>query len=281
MSGFRRGQSKRTDGLRVFDSAFRLIAFNQAHNDAFFRVNEYHTKIGDVFPDLFVPEQASVMRKLMARALTGEIFTVVAEFGNPALSNPCWEISYAPLRDDAGKIVGAFHIALDVGPRLRAEAAISTAQTLEQQLEAGVKELQDNRARLRSIFETSFSFQALLSKGGVLLDANATSRDAIGLPLTSVVGTPFADTPWFSGTPGIEVTVRNAMKDAVAGAVVRREIQLELPVGVRRWFDFAIRPIRDDVGDISALWSKQSRPQTAVSLKTHFVSRKRWRRWGN
>jgi hypothetical protein len=68
----------------------------------------------------------------MARALTGEIFTLVAEFGNPALSNPCWAISYSPLRDEAGTIVGAFHIALDVGPRLRAEAAISTAQTLKQ-----------------------------------------------------------------------------------------------------------------------------------------------------
>lgn len=103
------GQSARVP-ICVFDRTYRLIAFNQAHNDAFFRVNGYYTKIGDVFPDLFVPEQASVMRELMARALTGEIFTVVAEFGNPALSNPCWEISYSPLRDEAGTIVGAFHV---------------------------------------------------------------------------------------------------------------------------------------------------------------------------
>jgi signal transduction histidine kinase len=41
--------------------------------------------------------------------------------------------------------------------------------------------------------------------------------------------------------------------EAVAGAVVRREIQLDLPVGGRRWFDFAMRPIRDAAGDISAL----------------------------
>ena len=38
---------------RVFEGSgleFRLIAFNQAHNDEFFRVNGYYTKIGDVFP---------------------------------------------------------------------------------------------------------------------------------------------------------------------------------------------------------------------------------------
>ena len=67
----------------VFDTGFRLIAFNRAHDDEFFRVNGFRTRIGDVFPDLFVPEQAPVMRALMARALAGEPFNVVEEFGTP------------------------------------------------------------------------------------------------------------------------------------------------------------------------------------------------------
>jgi hypothetical protein len=56
----------------VFDTEYRLIAFNKAHNDEFFRVNGFYTKLGDVFPDLFIPEQAALMRANMGRALAGK-----------------------------------------------------------------------------------------------------------------------------------------------------------------------------------------------------------------
>ncbi|MES2291458.1 MAG: PAS domain-containing protein [Pseudomonadota bacterium] len=112
----------------AFDTAFRLIAFNQAHNDEFFRVNGFYTKIGDVFPDLFVPEQRGVMRAQMARALTGESFTVEEEFGNPEIDAPRWEIHYSPLRDAQGKVMGAFHHARDISARLRAQNELETAR---------------------------------------------------------------------------------------------------------------------------------------------------------
>ncbi len=112
----------------AFDADHRLIAFNRAHNDEFFRVNGFYTKVGDVFPDLFVPEQGETMRALMTRALTGESFSVVEEFGKPELGKPFWEISYTPLRDEAGVIIGAFHHAQDVSARLKAEAELRDAQ---------------------------------------------------------------------------------------------------------------------------------------------------------
>lgn len=112
----------------AFDTDFRLIAFNTAHNDEFFRVNGFYTKLGDVFPDLFVEEQRPLMRAQMARALSGESFTVEEEFGNPAIDAPRWEIHYSPLRDSEGTIVGAFHHARDVSARLRAQAELADAQ---------------------------------------------------------------------------------------------------------------------------------------------------------
>ncbi len=112
----------------AFDSDFRLIAFNQAHSDEFFRIYGYRVQVGDVFPDLFAPDQAPVMRALMARALTGEAFSVEEEFGDPAIVKPCWEIHYAPLRDARGQIMGAFHLARDVSDRLRTQAELAAAQ---------------------------------------------------------------------------------------------------------------------------------------------------------
>lgn len=112
----------------AFDTDYRLIAFNKAHNDEFRRVNGFDTHLDDVFPDLFAPEQRPIMRALMTRALSGERFTVQEEFGRAEFGTPCWEISYTPLKDEAGHVVGAFHQAVDVSERLLAETELATAQ---------------------------------------------------------------------------------------------------------------------------------------------------------
>ena len=91
-------------------------------------MNGFDTKLGDVFPDLFIPQQRPIMRAFMARALAGERFTVTQAFGRPELGQPCWEISYTPLRDESGAVIGAFHLATDISDRLRAEADLATAQ---------------------------------------------------------------------------------------------------------------------------------------------------------
>ncbi|USQ93819.1 PAS domain-containing sensor histidine kinase [Caulobacter sp. RL271] len=121
------GQSDRSP-ICAFDHDFRLIGFNQAHSDEFFRIYGYRVELGDVFPDLFLPEQAPIIRGFMARALGGEVFSVVEEFGDPSFDRPYWEIWYAPLRDEAGDIIGAFHHAQDISARLRLQVDLSAAQ---------------------------------------------------------------------------------------------------------------------------------------------------------
>ena len=112
----------------AFDASYRLIAFNKAHNDEFRRVNGFDTAIGDVFPDLFVEEQRPVMRALMDRALGGEQFIAVEEFGRPEFGKPHWEITYTPLCNEAGQIIGAFHHAKDITQRLQAQAELEAVQ---------------------------------------------------------------------------------------------------------------------------------------------------------
>ena len=112
----------------AFDVDYRLIAFNRAHSNEFFRIYGYRVQVGDVFPDLFLPEQRDTIRGFMSRALAGERFTVVEEFGDPDLAIPYWEVSYNPLTDDTGRVIGAFHHALDISARLRAEAELGETQ---------------------------------------------------------------------------------------------------------------------------------------------------------
>jgi PAS domain S-box-containing protein len=88
---------------------------------------------------------------------------------------------------------------------------------------------------------------------GTLLDANATSLSGIGAKLEDVIGLPFWETPWFSGTPGMPAMVRAAIAGVVRGEVARQEIHVNLPVGGWRWFDFQMRPVRDQQGAVVAI----------------------------
>ena len=140
--------------------------------------------------------------------------------------------------------------------RVRGEAE-RTLRDLNERLELQVSErtaeLQAKEARLRTIFEASYTFQALLSREGVLIDANATSLEAIAAPLDEVVGQPFWETPWFTGTPGVPEVIRSLVDAVARGDVARKELQLDLPVGGWRWFDFQMRAVRDDSGQVAAI----------------------------
>ncbi|WBH15128.1 PAS domain S-box protein [Sphingomonas radiodurans] len=117
-----------TAAVCAFDTEYRLIAFNQAHSDEFFRIYGHRVEIGEVFPDLFLPHQAQIMRDFMTRALAGEVFTVTQEFGDPDLAVPHWEVTYNPLRVEDGRVIGAFHHAIDITERLRAQADLAATQ---------------------------------------------------------------------------------------------------------------------------------------------------------
>jgi PAS domain S-box-containing protein len=139
----------------------------------------------------------------------------------------------------------------DVSERKQAEEIMRRAnETLEVQVALRTSELQAKEARLRTIFETSFTFQGLMALDGTLLDANAASLAAIDARFEDVVNKPFWDTPWFTGTPGMPEMVREAVPTVAAGDVVRQELYINLPVGGWRWFDFQMRPVRNGQGAV-------------------------------
>jgi hypothetical protein len=48
-------------------------------------------------------------RPQASRDVLGMVYTVTEPFGDPNLVKPYWEVSYSPLHDAAGRIIGAFH----------------------------------------------------------------------------------------------------------------------------------------------------------------------------
>jgi signal transduction histidine kinase/CheY-like chemotaxis protein len=123
---------------------------------------------------------------------------------------------------------------------------------VHQRLARRTARLQSEERRLRTIFETSHLYQGLMTAEGVLVYANTTSLKGIKAPMDAVTGKPFWETPWFTDTPGMPELVRNAVATVASGESVRTEMQLRLPIGVR-WFDFAMRPIFNERGVVTAM----------------------------
>jgi signal transduction histidine kinase/CheY-like chemotaxis protein len=217
--------------VQVADLDFRWLAINKAAADEFARIFGVRPRVGASMLDLLAdqPEHRSAVQAVWSRALAGEEFTEVAEFGDPGRDRRFYEMKYNSLRSPDGALIGAYQFVHDVTDRLRDEAW------------------------LRTIFETSHQLQGLLALDGTLLEANATSLAAIAAKAGDVIGKSFWDTPWFTGTAGMPEKVKQVLADvATNGRAYREEITVDLPTG-RRSFDFSMRPMRDDRGEIVAV----------------------------
>lgn len=141
--------------------------------------------------------------------------------------------------------------------RVRLDAQARTAeQRFRQQLEAEVAErtakLAESQAYIRTIFDTSHLYQGLLSAEGIVLYANETALQGVQATAEEVIGKPFWDTPWFTGTPGISAKVKQAVVDMRTETVEGMTLVLQLPSGVRS-FDFSLRPVLNEAGELVAI----------------------------
>jgi signal transduction histidine kinase len=135
--------------VQVADLEYRWLAINRAAANEFERIFGKRPKVGDNMLDLLAsqPEHQAAVKAVWSRALAGEEFTEIGEFGNPARDRRAYEMRYNTLRDRDGTRIGAYQFVYDVTERLRdqvrlrrAEEALRHAQKMESigQLTGGV-----------------------------------------------------------------------------------------------------------------------------------------------
>jgi PAS domain S-box-containing protein len=158
-----------------------------------------------------------------------------------------------PRWDPSGKHIGFIGVAHDITAAKEAENELRRLnETLEQRIKERTSQLESNEAQLRAIFETSNQYQGLLDLQGNVIHANKTSLAGIRAAAADVAGKPFWDSPWFSGTPGAREVVSDGFATVLRGESVRAEMLLHLPIG-DRYFDFAMRPVFDQHGAVTAV----------------------------
>ena len=135
--------------VQVVDLEYRWLAINKAAAAEFERIFGIRPSVGANMLDLLAsqPEHRAAVKAVWDRALAGEVFTEIGEFGDPTRDRRFYEMRYNTLRNRAGKRIGAYQFVYDVTDRLRdqqrllqAEEALRHAQKMESlgQLTGGV-----------------------------------------------------------------------------------------------------------------------------------------------
>jgi PAS domain S-box-containing protein len=116
--------------IQVVDLDFNLLAVNKASAGEFERVYGHRPKVGDNILDLLAayPEEQANGKALWTRALAGEAFTVVREFGDPALDRRFYELKFDILRDANGAQIAAFQFVYDVTERIEHQRQLATTE---------------------------------------------------------------------------------------------------------------------------------------------------------
>jgi PAS domain S-box-containing protein len=112
--------------------------------------------------------------------------------------------------------------------------------------------LRQNERKFRAIFNGAFGFFGLMTVDGIVLEANHTAMSAMG-PNTNIIGQPFVSTVWWSHSPQLQRTLKEAIFSAAAGEVVRFESNHNLADGSSIIVDFSISPIFDETGKVVML----------------------------
>ncbi|WP_333572860.1 PAS domain S-box protein [Sphingomonas sp.] len=135
--------------VQVVDPDFRWLAINLAAADEFERIYGIRPKVGDSMLDILAdrPAYQATAQALWARAMAGEEFTEIGEFGDPSRDRRFYEMKFNVLRDASGARIGAYQFVYDVTQRIaeqhrlaEAEEALRQSQKMEAmgQLTGGV-----------------------------------------------------------------------------------------------------------------------------------------------
>ncbi|CCO22684.1 PAS/PAC sensor signal transduction histidine kinase [Maridesulfovibrio hydrothermalis AM13 = DSM 14728] len=99
-----------------------------------------------------------------------------------------------------------------------------------------------SEAMFKGVFNQSLQFMGVVGLDGTLLEANKTSLDLKGVNAEDVVGKPFWEGPWWQSPASLRSVIKEDVRRAADGHVIRHEVKTVLPEGGVRYVDFSLKP---------------------------------------
>ncbi|WP_417735383.1 PAS domain S-box protein [Rosistilla oblonga] len=150
-------------------------------------------------------------------------------------------------------------------------------------------ELADREAQLRRVIDNTLFFIGVLGTDGTLLEANASALKSGALERDDVIGQKFWDCYWWNFDEPSIARLQDAFRRALAGEVVRYDVETRMAGDTRMTIDFMLAPVRDQHNNIAhliasgvdisdrvqaeqALRASEQKAQLANASKSEFVA---------
>jgi PAS domain S-box-containing protein len=116
--------------VQITDLNYRWLAINRAASNEFERLFGVRPRVGASMLDLLAdqPEHQAAVQAVWSRALAGEQFTEISEFGDVAKDRRAYEMKFNVLRDREGRQIGAYQFVYDVTERLKDQKRLAEAE---------------------------------------------------------------------------------------------------------------------------------------------------------
>jgi PAS domain S-box-containing protein len=154
--------------------------------------------------------------------------------GRPVLVS----LTISPVKDEAGRVVGASKIARDISGQRQAEER-------ERRLLADAATA---NAKFRAFFDQGPLYAGVMALDGTLLEANRLCLEACGYTREQVIGKKFWECAWWLPSPALVETIKAASAQAASGELFRAELPYYIADGSERVVDFTLLPIKDESG---------------------------------
>jgi PAS domain S-box-containing protein len=171
-------------------------------------------------------------------------------------------LTISPVRDSAGKVIGASKVARDVTQQKHAEERERhvTAQAVAA------------TAKFRAVFEQTTVFAGVMTNDGILVEANNLFLEGCGYRAEDTLGKPFWETGWWRNYPDAREKIRAATPLAAQGICYRDLLPYCWADGTERLVDFALYPILNDEGEVLFLHP------SGVDITDHKRAEERYRK---
>ncbi len=173
------------------------------------------------------------VKPMLDQCFQGEEVHYEAWFTFPNDQRWFMAISYLPLTQGEQETQEIVVIAKDLTERKHMEEA-----------------LQASERQLRTVLDAMPNFVGVGTVDGIVVDFNQAPLTMAGLTREDVIGKPFMDTYWLNYSPAVQEQVRDIIRRASQGEIVREDIQARMGENLFMTVDACYVPVRNAEGQV-------------------------------
>ncbi len=192
-----------------------IICSTSYENEVFAPLHTFKTIIAAVFTIILF--FGVLLTFYISRSVTKPLEKLIQKLESGSMGDFSIRMDYES-PDELGKLSSHFNAFMDRLKNYHEKLNDEIQKTIHTQAA-----LVENELKLRGLFNQSFQQTSILSPHGILEEINQSALDFGGCTEAEVLYKPFWDTPWWRHDPGSQRGIKDAIKKALKGELVRME----------------------------------------------------------